>query len=52
VPIELGLRVRHDPMPDNPAHCLIEGATNRAICQILADHTTIVVAPPAETTEA
>jgi hypothetical protein len=46
IPIELGLRVRHDPLPDNPAHCLIEGATTRAICQSLADDTTIVIALP------
>jgi hypothetical protein len=45
VPIELGLTVKHDPTPDNDAHCLIEGATTKAICQVLADHTAIVISP-------
>jgi hypothetical protein len=44
--LELGLTVRHDPTADNPAHCLIEGVTTRTICQTLADHTAIVIAPP------
>lgn len=45
VPLRLGLAVRHDPTSENPAHSLIEGATTRAICQTLADHTVIVVLP-------
>lgn len=46
VPLQLGLTVRHDPTADNPAHCLIEGAITRAICQTLADHTTVIIFPP------
>lgn len=48
VPLRLGLTVRHDPTRDNPAHSLIEGATTRAICQTLADHTSIVIMPPGD----
>jgi hypothetical protein len=48
VPIELGLVVRHDPTPDNPAHCVIEGVTAKAVCQTLADHTTVIIFPPSE----
>jgi hypothetical protein len=49
VPSKLGLTVRHDPTDDNSAHCLIEGATTRAICQTLADRTVIVIMPLAPT---
>jgi hypothetical protein len=45
VPIELGLTIRHDPTSENPAHCLIEGLTTKALCQTLADATTIVIMP-------
>lgn len=48
VPRQLGLTVRHDPTPENPAHSLIEGATTRAISQTLADHTIIVIMPPGD----
>ena len=47
VPLQLGLTVRHDPTADNPAHSLIEGATTRAICQTLANHTIVIIFPPA-----
>jgi hypothetical protein len=50
VPLGLGLTVRHDPTVENPAHCLIEGQTSRAICQTLADHTTVIIFPPEEQT--
>jgi hypothetical protein len=46
IPLDLGLSIRHDPTADNLAHCLIEGVTTKAICQTLADHTAIVIAPP------
>lgn len=45
VPLDLGLTIRHAPAEDNSAHCLIEGQTNKDICQILADHTHILVVP-------
>lgn len=45
VPLSLGLTIRYAPEHDNPAHCLIEGHTNKAMCQILADQTRIIVAP-------
>ncbi len=48
VPLQLGLTVRHNPTADNPAHCLVEGATTRAVCQTLADHTTVIIFPPSE----
>jgi hypothetical protein len=47
VPLGLGLTVRHAPIDGNNAHCLIEGVTTRAVCQTLADHTTIIIAPAA-----
>jgi hypothetical protein len=46
VPLSLGLTVRLDPTADNPAHCLIEGAITRAVCQTRADHTTVIIFPP------
>lgn len=48
IPLGLGLSVRSDPIADNPAHCLIQGAITRAICQTLADSTFVVLAPPDE----
>ncbi len=46
VPLALGLTVRHAPVADNPAHCLIEGRTSKDLCQLLADQTRIIIAPP------
>ena len=48
VPLRLGLTIRRAPTADTPAHSLIEGTTTRAICQTLADHTTVVIMPPLE----
>ena len=45
VPRGLGLTVRHAPMDDNRAHCLIEGSNTRAICRQMAESTTLIVAP-------
>jgi hypothetical protein len=45
VPRQLGLTVKHEPTDENPAHSLIEGSPTRAICQTLADCTTIIIAP-------
>ena len=47
VPRALQLTVRHDPRPENSAHCLIEGLTprSRQECRLLAEATTVVVAP-------
>lgn len=38
----LGLTVRHDPTPENPAHCVIEGNSSKAICRELAQKTVVV----------
>ena len=42
-----GLTVSHSPElePPNPAHCLIEGATTRRICQSLARATVLAIPP-------
>ena len=48
IPLKLGLTVKPDPVADNPAHCLIEGAITRAIYQTLADHTVVVLLPQDE----
>jgi hypothetical protein len=44
-PRALGLTVRHDPLPGNPAHSLIEGQTNRTQCRLLAEATIVLVQP-------
>lgn len=46
VPRSMGFDVRHDPLPDNPAHCLIEGENTRAKCRLLAEATTVLIPPP------
>lgn len=46
VPLGLGFTVRHAPVEDNPAHCLVEGPTTKDLCQLLADQTRIIIAPP------
>jgi hypothetical protein len=45
IPIDLGLNVRRDPEPDDPAHCVIEGATTMTQCEILAEACTLVIPP-------
>jgi hypothetical protein len=37
--------IRHDPLPDNPAHCLMEGENNKVKCKLLAEATTILTLP-------
>jgi hypothetical protein len=46
VPLALGFNIRHAPVEGNPAHCLIEGRTTKDLCQLLADRTRIIIAPP------
>jgi hypothetical protein len=41
----LGFAVWHDPLPDNPAHCLLEGDNSRETADKLAQMTTIVIPP-------
>ena len=41
----LGFIIRHDPLQDNPAHCLIEGENNKVKCKLLAEATTILTFP-------
>lgn len=38
----LGFIIRHDPLPDNPSHCLMEGENNKVKCKLLAEATTIL----------
>ena len=45
VPTSLGLTVRPDPLPDNAAHTLIEGNTQKATCRRLAEATRVTVPP-------
>src|SRR5689334_14570917 len=45
VPMALGLTVRHDPLPDNYAHTLIEGVGSKEHCRRLADATTVLRSP-------
>jgi|SRR5579862_4088212 len=42
---ELGFTVRRDPKPDNPAHCVIEGAKTLDDCDRLAEITSIYIPP-------
>lgn len=41
----LGLTVRRDPLPDNPAHCLIEGLTSKDQARRLAAVTHVLIRP-------
>jgi hypothetical protein len=41
----LGFSVRRDPLPDNPAHALIEGDNDKPKCRRLARATRIVIPP-------
>ncbi len=45
VPRSLGFTIRHDPLPDNAAHSLIEGENSRAKSRLLAEATTVAVHP-------
>lgn len=42
---KLGFRVRYDPMPDNDAHCIIEGAKTEEDCDRLAEITRVHTPP-------
>ncbi|MGH2352824.1 MAG: hypothetical protein ACRDJN_14545 [Chloroflexota bacterium] len=44
-PRRLGFEVRHDPLPDNDAHALIEGENNRGKSRQLAHMTKLLIAP-------
>ena len=44
-PRSLGFNVKHDPLPDNLAHSLIEGQNNKEKCRLLADETKLIVIP-------
>jgi hypothetical protein len=41
----LGFSVRPNPLPDNPAHALIEGPNDRAKCRQLAGATHVLIEP-------
>lgn len=45
VPRSLGLRVRRDPLPGNPAHALIVGNDSIETCRRLARATDVLVHP-------
>jgi hypothetical protein len=45
VPLDMGLTVEHCPVPDNDAHCLVKGMTEKRQCQVLAEKATIVIPP-------
>ncbi|MGH2352505.1 MAG: hypothetical protein ACRDI2_12160 [Chloroflexota bacterium] len=45
VPRSVGLTVKHDPLPENVAHSLIEGATSKEQCRRLAEAVAIVIRP-------
>jgi hypothetical protein len=42
LPRSIGLIVRHDPLPENRAHSLIEGENTKARCRKLAEGTTLL----------
>lgn len=44
----LGLSVRRDPLPDNAAHCLIQGVDSRAMAGRLATITRVLIRPRTE----
>jgi hypothetical protein len=44
-PRSIGFQVRHDPLPDNPAHSLIEGENTKQKCRRLAEFTTVIISP-------
>jgi hypothetical protein len=41
-PRSIGFCVRHDPLPDNRAHSLIEGQNDGEKCNLLAENTTLL----------
>lgn len=45
VPRELEFEVRHDPLPHNYAHSLIEGENDRKKCRLLAEACTVLIPP-------
>lgn len=49
VPREIGFEVRHDPIPENDSHSVIEGANSEERCRLLAQATDVVIAPRATT---
>lgn len=42
LPRNIGLRVRHDPLPGNRAHSVIEGENTKSRCRQLAAGTTLI----------
>ena len=42
LPRSIGLVVRHDPLPENHAHSLIEGENTKSRCRQLAEGTTLL----------
>lgn len=42
LPRSIGLRVRHDPLPENRAHSLVEGENTKSRCRQLAAGTALV----------
>ena len=44
-PRSIGFCVRHDPLPDNRAHSLIEGQNDGEKCSLLAEATTLLHEP-------
>ena len=45
LPRSLGFKVRHDPLPGNEAHALIEGENTKDKCRTLADGTRVLIKP-------
>ncbi len=44
----LGPTVHRDPLPENPAHCLIEGMGSKDQARSLADKTRVLIQPLAD----
>jgi hypothetical protein len=44
-PRRLGFTVRHDPIPENPAHALIEGQNTKELCRRLAEKLLVLRRP-------
>jgi hypothetical protein len=41
----LGLTVRHNPTPENPAHCVIQGNNSKKTCRQLTEITAVRIPP-------
>ena len=48
VPLDLGLRVEHEPQPSNCAHANIKDIESKEQCWKMAQATSVIIQPPTE----